>query len=405
MHWGTTRLLVFIAACTSLCAPATAGDWVVTSRIGETIELNDNPRQLPDSPGGAVGSLTSFSLNALNELPTLSFGFGTDLAWREYTGPGAESSLDGLQGEVNAGLEKRTKLTDYNLGGSWRREPAAVSELIDSGILAANTTRTTTVAKGGLEHHLNSLNAFGLSGSGTFVEFDNENGNQGLFPYDSTIVSGAWIRNISPTTTFTTAATTQWYEADNPTDTESWIQTLTGQIESQLTSRLSVLGRAGGGVIQTDEQWPTARGGTTEISDTSGQFVGAAELAYELRNSLFRFSASQDFAPSSLGEVQDTTRVGFLFDHKINEQSGIAFAGDFFNQRPSTSAPGELNHRRAMILSATYRRELMRDWDMLLRYRFVTQDENTDFFVPFDDGSSVSNALFVTVTRDLHLFR
>jgi hypothetical protein len=403
MDWGIPRLLVLVAACTSLCTPAKADDWVVTSHIGQTLELNDNPRQLPDSPGGAVGSLTNFSLNAINELPTLSFEFGTDLAWREFTGPGAESSLDGLQGEVDAGFKKRTKLTDYNLGGSWRREPAAVSELIDSGILAANTTRTSYFATGGLEHHLNSLNSLGLSAAGTFVEFSNE--NQGLVPYDDAVLSGAWIRNISPRTTFTTATTTQWYEADNLTDTQSWIQTMTGQIESQLTPRLSVLGRAGGGVIHTNEEWPTARGGTTDISDTSGQFVGAAELAYELRNSLFRFSASQDFAPSSLGEVQDATRVGFLFDHKINEQSGVGFAGEFFDRRPSTSAPGELNHRRAMILSATYRRELMRDWDMLLRYRFVTQDETTDFFVPFDDGSSVSNAFFVTVTRDLHLFR
>jgi hypothetical protein len=143
-------LLVLLAVCAWLCAPVKAGDWVVTSHIGETIELNDNPQQLPDSPGGAVGSLTSFSFDAVNELPTLRFDFGTDLAWREYTGPGAENSLDGLQGNVSSRIFKTTKLTDYNLAGSWTREPAAVSEIIDSGILAANTIRTTFFATGGL---------------------------------------------------------------------------------------------------------------------------------------------------------------------------------------------------------------------------------------------------------------
>ena len=57
-----------------------------------------------------------------------------------------------------------------------------------------------------------------------------------------------------------------------------------------------------------------------------------------------------------------------------------------------------------MILSVLYALKLVRDWDMHLRYRFVTQDENTDIFIPFDDGSSTSNALFVTVTRNINWF-
>lgn len=400
MLGGASRLLL-VAACVGLCAPAKAGDWLVTSHVGQSVELNDNPQQLPDSPGGAVGSITNFSLNAINELPTLRFDFGTDLAWRAYTGPGAQSSLDGLQGDVEAGIKKSTKLTDYRLAGSWQRQPAAVSELIDSGILAANTTRTTYFATGGLEHHLNSLNSLGWSASGTSVDFSND--DAGLTPFNDVSMSGAWIRNISPATSFTTSADIQWFVADNLTDTESLIQTVTGQIDTQLTSRLKFMGRAGGGVVRTTERLPTPRG-RHDISDTSGKFVAAAELAYELKNTTISASASHDFAPSSLGEVQDRTVVGFLVDHKINERSSLLFEGQFFDQRPSTSTPGESNHRQAMILTIAYSLNLMRDWDMHLRYRFVTQDENTDIFSPFDDGSSTSNALFVTVTRNINWF-
>ena len=402
MMLGGASQLLLVAACVGLCAPAKAGDWLVTSHVGQSVELNDNPQQLPDSPGGAVGSITNFSLNAINELPTLRFDFSTDLAWRAYTGPGAQSSLDGLQGDVEAGIKKSTKLTDYRLAGSWQRQPAAVSELIDSGILAANTTRTTYFATGGLEHPLNSLNSLGWSASGTSVDFSND--NAGLTPFNDVSMSGAWIRNISPTTSFTTSADIQWFVADNLTDTESLIQTVTGQIDTQLTSRLRFMGRAGGGVIHTTERLPTPRG-RNDISDTAGNFVGGAELTYELKNTIISVSAAQDVAPSSLGEVQDSTLVGFSVDHKIDERSSLLFDGQFFNRRPSTSAPGESNHRRAMVLSATYARNLMRDWDIALRYRFITQDENTDIFIPFDDGSSVSNAVFVTMTRDLTLFK
>ena len=343
MLGGARQPLLLLAACMGSCAPAAAGDWLVTSRIGETVELNDNPQQLPDSPGGAVGSITNFSLNAINELPTLRFDFGTDLAWREYTGPGAQDSLDGLQGNVEAGIHKSTKLTDYQLAGSWQRQPAAVSEIIDSGILAANTTRTTYFATGGLEHHLNSLNSLGLSASGTSVNFSND--NAGFTPFNDVTLSPAWIRSISPITNFTASANTQWFVADNLTNTESLIQTVTGQIDTQLTSRLKLMGRAGGGVIHTTEQLPTPRG-INDISDTAGDFVGAAELAYELKNTIISTSASQDFSPSSLGEVQDRAGVGFSVDHKINEWSSLLFAGEFYDQRPSTSAPGKSNHRR-----------------------------------------------------------
>jgi hypothetical protein len=222
-------------------------------------------------------------------------------------------------------------------------------------------------------------------------------------------MTGAWIRNISPRTNFTAAATSQWFTSDAPnnfasfdaTNTESFIQTLTGQIDTELSSQLRFMARAGGGVIHTTEEFsPSFAGGN--YSDTSGNFVGATALVYELKNTLLSASASHGFAPSSLGEVQDRTQVGLGVDHKINEWSNILFETQYFNQSPSISTPGEAEHRQALIFSVAYGRNLMRDWDMILRYRLITQDESADLFVPFEDGSSVSNAVFLTVTRDLH---
>ena len=402
MRAGAQRLLLLAAACICVCAPARAGDWLVNSHIGETVEANDNIQQLPDSPGGAVGSITNFSLDAINETPTLRLGFGTDLGVSGFTGPGAQSSLDGFRGDVRGSIDKATKLTDYHLDGSWQLAPAAVSELTDSGILAANTTTSTFDANAGLKHQLNDLNALGWSISGTSVDFSND--NDGLSPYNDLVMSESWIRNLSPITDFTAAVGTQWYQADNPTNTESWVQTLTGQIDTQLTGRLKVMGRAGGGVVHTTEQL-VAPFDPIDISDTAANFIAAAALVYDLKNTTISANASHDFAPSSLGEVQDRTVVGFAVDHKINDWSGLLLTGQFFDQLPSTSAPGQSDSRQAVILSLAYSRNLMRDWDLLVSYRFVQQDEDTGVFIPFDDGASTSNAVFVTVNRNLHLFR
>jgi len=404
MWTGANLPLAIFAACMAMCAPAQAGTWLLNSYIGETLEANDNIQQVPKSPGEAFGSITNFSLDALNSTPTLALGFGTDLAFREYGGDGAQSSLDGFQGDARASIEKTTKLTIYNLNGSWSRAPAAVSELTDSGILAANTTTTSYLANGGFQHQLNDINALGWSATGTSVNFSND--DAGLIPYNDVVMTESWIRNLSPITNFTASLATQWYEADNEFNTRSLINSLTGQIDTMLTNRLKLMARAGGGVIQTDEDF-VAGSTRADTSDTSANFVGGVDLAYELKNTTITATASQDFAPSSLGEVQDRTEIGLGLDHRINERTGLVLSGQFYNQTPSTSAPSQSNEREAMILSFALSRELMRDWDLVVRYQFVQQDLSTDQFVPFsfDDGSSTSNAVFLTLNRNLHLLQ
>ena len=392
--------LVLLAACVALCTPVKAGDWVVTSHIGETVEANDNPQQLPHSPGGDVGSLTDFSFKAINETPTLNLEFDSDLAFRAYGGPGAQSSLDGLQGNVGASVEKNTKLTDYHLDARWQRLPASVSELTDSGVLAANTTRSDYFADGGLQHQIDDVNGLGWSATGTVVDFSNT--NAGLTPYTDATMTESWIHNISPITNFTASLGTEWYVASNLTQANTLVQTLTGQIDTQLTPRVKFMGRLGGGAVHTTEQDVFTN---SDVSQTSGNFIAAANLIYELSDNVITATASHDFAPSSLGQIQDRTLVGVSIDHKINESSGLLLSGQLTDQLPSTSVPANSDRRQAMILSVAYSHNLMRDWDMVLSYRFVQQEENAAFFVPFQDGASTSNAVFLTLTRNVALLQ
>ena len=85
-----------LIACVSVPVAAHA-EWSVTGAVGETVEANDNQQLEADSPGGAVGSITNLSLQAIKDWPTLRWTTGTDLGFSKYWGPGANDSLDGFR--------------------------------------------------------------------------------------------------------------------------------------------------------------------------------------------------------------------------------------------------------------------------------------------------------------------
>ena len=122
----------------------------------------------------------------------------------------------------------------------------------------------------------------------------------------------------------------------------------------------------------------------------------------------FRLSHRIILAPSSLGELQELTQVGFGVGHQINERSSMFLSGAFLYQVPITSIQVDSNQiqRQALVLSVGYQRNLSQYWDLNLAYNFIEQDNgDAGFLQPFNDkGSSNSNAVFLTIRRTFNLF-
>ena len=173
----TQGAALLFAACMGLPMHASAGDWAVTARIGETVEVNSNPQLEPTSPGGAVGSITNLSLQAIDQMPTLRWETDANLGFSGFWGPGALDSLDGVNGVARTAFDKATELTDYHASFFGSGLPASVSEVFDSGITNANTTTINYGGEGALTHQLNALNAIGLSVSGSSEFFTGDNGS------------------------------------------------------------------------------------------------------------------------------------------------------------------------------------------------------------------------------------
>jgi hypothetical protein len=401
----------------ALSVPASAGDWTGTARVGETVEANDNPQLVPTSPGGTVGSITNLSLQAVDEMPTLHWEIGTDLGFSHFWGPGATSSLDGVKGGVvHTALEKSTELTDYTASFSGSVLPASVSEVLDSGLTNANTTTMSYSGAGGLKHQLNALNALGLSVSGSSETFTGDNGSPSstfgtesrLTPNTYLTTGQSWIHTVSPRTDLTAAATTAWYTASGVTGTDSVSESVTGQVHTDLSERLSMTAGGGGNVVRTTANSDSIFTGDNSDSISTG-FIANAGLNYALAsNTTVSAFASHNLAPSSLGSVQELTQAGLTLGHSIDEASSVTLSGIFVYQQPVTSIQFDANQlqRQALVLSAGYQRILSQYWDLHLTYNFTQQDNgDTEFVQPFNDsGSSTSNAVFVTLTRNFNLF-
>ena len=400
---------VALAAFMGLPIAAYAGDWTATANLGETVEANDNPQlQAKNSPGGSVGSITNLSLQAIDTGPTWHWLIGTDLGFQKFWGPGAQDSFDGVRGGViNTAIDKSTPLTDYTASFTGSILPASVSEIFDSGITNADTTTMTYAGQGGLTHHLNELNSLGLSVSGASQAFTGGN-TDGLTPNTYLTTGQSWTYTLTPRTDFTMAASTAWYTASGVSSTDSVSESITGQAHTQLSEGLSLTVGGGGFFIHTTaNDAATASFGQNFDSNSTGYIANGA-LSYALGpNTSVSAFASHNLAPSSTGSVQELTQVGFSVGHQINEFSSLVLGGIFVDQLPVTSIPANGNtQRQALALSVGYQRSLSRFWNMQLSYNFTQQDNGNDlFFENFDvNGSAISNAVFLTLSRRFDLF-
>ena len=151
-----------LITCVSVPLGAHA-DWSVTGAVSETVEANDNQQLEAESPGGAVGSITNLSLQAVKEWPTLTWITGTDLGFSKYWGSGANDSLDGFRRQSDYRLSIRLHRSRTTMHHSTEVCcPRPLSEVFDSGVTNADTTTFTYGGQGSLTHQLNSLNAIGL---------------------------------------------------------------------------------------------------------------------------------------------------------------------------------------------------------------------------------------------------
>ena len=174
-----------------------------------------------------------------------------------------------------------------------------------------------------------------------------------------------------------------------------------GVIRAILGTKLSTVGRQT--TFELERRFELPAGaleislGATKGSGFSLLPIGKIDYTAELATGSFSASLSRAVNISSiLSRAETTTRLAFGYKHQINTVSSLAFDLNYADIS-LTGGVGGTDSARGNF-SATYTRDLTKDWDIKFGYKRRYNNSSTA-------SSAKSNLLFVTLQRDFNLFR
>jgi len=344
------------------------------------MEFDDNYELAEDSPGHVVGSVTSLSTAIAAKARTYSLELNGRVGIRKYAGPGATSDLDGVDPYISLGFTKGSKLTDYTLSTSFRRQDATAAEFDDTGVTNVNGDRLTFHTNAGVVHQVDRLNSLIFSADATIVDFTEDAAS--LTPYFDANMSLGWKRMIAPRTHATIKGSVGYYNADDAVDTESWIFGASFGLNHRVNRRLTVSGGVGVNHVRTERM--TGDENNTGIS-------GNLNVDYKRKHTTVYFSLSQAFEPGSEGEIENRTRAQVGVSHKINSKSAVSMNASYGISDP---VGGNSDTRQSVSLSPLFTYMPAPHWETSLGYTFRYID---------DDETAHSHKVFFSVSRDFTL--
>jgi hypothetical protein len=318
-------LLAFISL--GVLAPgAFAAEYSVTSNLSERLSGSSN-YFLSDTP---IGSTFKSETNA-----GLTFGARTldtrlllsgNISYFDYFGSGAAatSPQSGFTPGVRLAVDHKDELNKYKFEASWDRAEVAVTQFTESGIVTSPGFLDNYRIGGGVLHDVSPTDSIGLSAHANTVRYSD---NATLTPYTDVVTEGIWTHLISPTTSLNTTASFDWYNANNPADSQRYFWQIMIGLQTQLSQRLSVYGSIGAGYSDTRQNAnvpssPTAT--TTFQPGTASSVQGYIGLSYRLsQRTRAWLTAFQGLVPTTYGALQTTSSVGGGLSRRINDVSRL----------------------------------------------------------------------------------
>ena len=407
------RALIAISLCLSI-APgrALAVDWSLNTTLYETTELNDNQYLRSMLAGGTLGSYTTIFANASARRPTSLFNFDGNFTYNKYWGPGTAGipQTETTAGGVNAHYEtfgKDPGSRQY-VDAGWRTSSTQLAILSNLGFLTpASGNINTATLRGGVERNLSALDFVSLSARSVMSYYDPTSaGTQFL----DTAGNVSWKHRLSGAASFSITSDAEWLSFDNVQKTNTMILKNTAAIDVALSPLIDVHAAAGAAYIQVSQKGllttpvavaPISTGTLTSGSGSVVGFIGDMSIIYRmLKSTTIRVSASQSVSPSVVGSLVGSDSIGANLAYVINQQSTLSLSGSLTRQTSGGSSD-------FISASIGYSRELARQWNMNLSYRFLHRSAtsgNTNAFDPVtgfpllaSPAPARSNAIILTV--------
>jgi hypothetical protein len=314
-----------------LAPGAFAADYSVTGRIGESVTGSDN-YFLSNSPiGSTFKSVTAGNLDFRARTPDTRLLLDTNFSYYDYFGSGAAatSPKSGFPAGARFQVDHTSELNRYNFAASWHRAEVATTQLTESGIVTARGFLDSYGVGGGVTHDVNRTDSIGLSAHASTVRFTGSTQT----PYTDVATAATWNHTFNPTTALSTTASFDWYDANDPANSQRYFWQIMTALQTRLSERLSFNGSIGAGFSNTRQNVNVPIGPTSVTSFHSGtnsSVQGYVGLTYRLlKTTSVSFTAGQALVPTTYGALQTISTVGLSLSHQINDLSNLSFATHF----------------------------------------------------------------------------
>lgn len=411
---GRGALAVSLAA---LPAGHAAGvEWSLTGVAGQRVEAISNPDVEPDSDGAAYGSITTLSLTLGARTERTVWSLSSGVALSAFGGPGADDDLTRPNPSVRGSVVHTGQR--FDIGGDFaisrqsttflEFDTAALLEaiergeflddgtlLIDDDLLRESATVRTSYAVGANANYaLTQRSRLSLSANGRITRFSDETDR--FVPSSSYGTRLALDHALSEASGvgFTLAARS--FTADDPEETEGYTLSAGLTMRTALSQATRMNAGLGLGYTSVDEftlnEEPQRRTTDTDLSVNAN--LGATYSATE--DTLLSFRASHGVVPSSFGDLRNVTSIAATLNQSLTPLTSLSVIAQHSIQTELGSSVGGDDLTQAFFFSPVLSYRFAPEWTASVGYSLRLIDD--------DDGTGVSNRVFLGVSRSLRFF-
>jgi len=379
-------LVASVAMLLMAGAPAWAYDWKITSELSQATSVDDNFQISPIKQRAVWGETSRAVVDAQARSKTHSLDLLANLGYAVFRGIDNSVSSDNIDNNLSATYNKKSKLTDLLLNGSYARQSTLFSEEEDTGLTGSNNTRITYAARTGLTRRINATDTVKLGASFSRATF--EKASASLTPFESFDISAGLGRVVNHTMEVGLSASVGLFlPQDNDPTTDQTVYRLTANVSKKLLHNLSADASVGARFVEAGNVFEGDSGGGGGVG-----FPVAVGLSYKQKTSRATLRLSRSVSPSASGSLQSSSTASFAATHEINQRLSfnMAAAYSLYTVGADEASPGNAD-RTNYSVSSGLGYAIAPEWTLALTYRHRFQDTSA--------GGAHSNSVVLNLTH------
>ncbi|MEM7498348.1 MAG: hypothetical protein AAF371_10200 [Pseudomonadota bacterium] len=397
------RLLALAGAFLTCAGHAAAQDLQVQGTLSQTFTF-DSDLDLDDS-GPSFGSTTSVGVSATYLTDDSDATISSSLSYRRFTEDDDGEDFDGFTPNINGSARFRLGRLTLTEGLSFRIDDVAFTEFTEEGTIDPNGIFTDADARRldftfsqGASYALTQRTSLGGAVGVSLTRFSETDDE--LSDSDRFFGSLSLSRAVSPRLSLSVSANASRFETGSDVeDTRGTSVGVSVGFNRLLQEDVTLGGRVGLRYVTVREEVSVFPLGRVESEESNIGVNGGFSFSYDVGQTDLFAGLSQDVAPTEDGEVEESTTLSAGLSHAINSRQSVNVGFSVTRRTNVTDTVGNNENTDQEFfgqISPSYSYRLTPSWSANLGYSFRLSND--------EDGSNVSNSVFLGFSRPLRIF-